>query len=44
MTAMVSALPVRLRSRVVLGLASLAGLAVFVWPLVIAQDQNSWTV
>jgi energy-coupling factor transport system substrate-specific component len=36
MTMMVSALPVRLRSRLVLGLASLAGLAVFAWPLVIS--------
>jgi energy-coupling factor transport system substrate-specific component len=36
MTAMVSALPVRLRSRLVLGLASLAGLAVFIWPLLIS--------
>ena len=34
-SAIVSALPVRLRSRVVLILASLAGLAVFGWPLVI---------
>jgi energy-coupling factor transport system substrate-specific component len=34
--ARVAAVPVRLRSRVVLTLASLAGLAVFVWPLVIS--------
>lgn len=32
----VTAIPVRVRSRVVLALASLAGLAVFVWPLVIS--------
>lgn len=32
----VTAIPVRARSRVVLALASLAGLAVFVWPLVIS--------
>jgi energy-coupling factor transport system substrate-specific component len=34
--AIVSALPVRLRSRVALALASLAGLAVFGWPLFIS--------
>jgi energy-coupling factor transport system substrate-specific component len=40
MTALVSALPVRLRSRVVLILASLAGLAVFGWPLVISPGRG----
>jgi len=33
---MIPALPVRLRSRLVLLLASVAGLAVFVWPLLIS--------
>ena len=41
MTAVVSALPVRLRSRLVLVLASLAGLAAFGWPLVISPGAGS---
>ena len=37
---MIPALPVRLRSRLVLLLASVAGLAVFVWPLLISPGAS----
>jgi energy-coupling factor transport system substrate-specific component len=39
-TAAVRAVPVRLRARLVLALASAAGLAVFVWPLVISPGSG----